>query len=634
MLQKMRTKAQGLGSKVIFGLVIFALAAFGFGGSSFFQSSEQPAATVNGVEVTRFELERAAQQRKESLRAEYGDEFLDLLDTGAISRVVLSELIQRALAKSFASDLGLLASEKQVDEVILNDPAFELAGEFSPDLFRQRVASIGFTPERYREEKGDELRLSALQEAVLDSSFVPSLELRQLAQVSLQTRDIAWLEFDSELYQSQVEVSEEELATAYQLRLAEFMTDTRVDAQYLELRLEDIAGSAEFEPEESSIRAAYDAEVSEFGGAEQRDAAHILLAVDESRSEEQAIEEARSLRERILAGAPFEELARELSDDPGSAAEGGSLGPAGAGVYVPPFEEALWALQEGELSDPVVTQFGVHLIRLDAIIRSDPPSFEERRGAIEQELRGLAALDRFVEIKLEVDDLAFDAQSSLDPLLEKFDLVLQEEMGVTEWAGAGVFTEAALREALFASDVKDSGFNSPLIELGEDLAYVVRASDVHEATQIPFEEVREQLHQEIQGERARELASQAAEAALQALLSGAGASEVAETEQAWQRRDAMRRNESDVPQEVIGAAFELPRPASGQRSMDISSLGDGASVLVVVSGVRDGDTAEIPDSELQSLSDQIGALVRQRELASLYRDLRETADIESELLEE
>ena len=634
MLQKMRTKAQGLGSKVLVGLVIFALAAFGFGSFSFFQPTEQPAATVNGVEVTRFELERAVQQRTEILRAEYGDEFLNRLDTGAISRGVLSELIQRAIAKRFASDLGLLASEKQVDEVILNDPVFELAGEFSPDMFRQWVESIGFTPERYRQEKGDELRLNALQSAVLDSSFVPSLELRQLAQVSLQTRDIAWLDFETELYLSQVDVSEEELATAYQLRVAEFMTDTKVDAQYIELRLEDIAGSAEFEPDESSIRAAYDAEVSELGGAEQRDAVHILLAVDESRSEEQAIEEARSLRERILAGEPFEELARALSDDPGSAAVGGSLGPATVGVYVPPFEEALWALQEGELSDPVVTQFGVHLIRLDAIIRSDPPSFEERRGALEQELRGLAALGRFVEIKLEVDDLAFDAQNSLDPLLGQFDLVLKEEMGVTEWSGGGVFTEAALREALFASDVKDSGFNSPLIEVGEDLAYVVLAHDVHEAAQIPFEEVREQLHQEIQSERARELASQSAESALQALLAGAGASEVAETGQAWQRRDAARRSESNVPQEVMGAAFELPRPASEQRSMDVTTLGDGASVLVVVSGVRDGDTAEIPESELQSLSDQIRALARQRELASLYLDLRETADIESELLVE
>ena len=635
MLQRMRAKTQSFGSKIIVGAIILALSlfGFGFGAGALFDSGDDSVASVNGQEITPLELQRAVQQRKERLRDQYGDEVVDLLDDETLNPIVLSELVQRALLLGYTSDLGLSASTGEVDDTIVSDPAFELAGEFSPELFRQIVASAGFSPETYREEIGDGLRLNAFQQALLDSSFLSKGELRRLAQVSLQTRDLAWLEFDPDSYVAQFEIGEEALTTAYELRLAEFMTDTRIDAQYLEFRLEDMATSIDFEADESSLRAAYEEEISELEETEQRRASHILLSLDDSRSEQQGIEEAIALRDRVLAGESFEDLAQAYSDDPGSAAVGGALGTAGRGVYVAEFEEALWAMQEGEISQPVVTEFGVHIIRLDELSEIEVPSFEARRVELAQELRELAAMDRFAELKIEADDLAFDSQSSLEPLMERFDLTLGEEVGVTELQGGGVFAQPVLREALFAADVRDSGFNSPLIEVGDDVAYVVRASKVHVAEQIPFEEARDQLHQEMRQERATEFAVQAAEEAMAKLLEGAGASQVSDAQGAWQRRDAVRRDEAEIPAPVITTGFELPRPAAGERSMDVVALDAGVSALVVVSGVRDGDTSEVPESELQQIFDEIKAVAREREIGSLYAGLREAADIESPQLD-
>ena len=635
MLQTMRAKAQGMGSKILVGLVIFALSAFGFGfgAASFFQPSDPLAASVNGEDITIAELERRTRIQTENLRAQFGDEYINQLDPAWVSRDVLAALVQKALMTDYLSDMGLAASESRVDQQIVADPTFMLSDQFSAELFRQRTAAQGLTPESYRGEVADFLSIGAFEQALVGSAFVTPGDFRRLVNLALQSRDIAWLAFDPAFFMEQVEIDEETLATAYELRLAEFMTEPRIDAQYVEFRLEDMAALAEFEPDEFMLREAYEAEALEYEVTEQRDASHILLEVSDLRSEAQAITELSAIRERVLAGESFEEFARELSDDPGSASEGGSLGVAGRGVYVEPFEEALWALEAGEISEPIVSEFGVHLIRLNETLRRDPPSFEERRASLESELRRAAARDRFSEIKLRADELAFDAQNSLTPLLEEFDVPLGEIAGVTVGSGEDVFSQPLLREALFNSDVMDSGFNSPLIEVGEDAAYVVRAKAVHVATQIPFEEVREDLRQTIRHNRAAELAAEAADQALMRMLEGEGPSRVALDEQQWERRDGLQRAAQDVPAALLRAAFEMPRPSQGDRSMDVVALEGGAWALVVVSGVEDGDTAEIAQSDLQSLADQMQTRASQRDLASLLAGLREEADIASELIQ-
>ncbi len=634
MLQAMRAKAQGVGSKIVIGLIIFTLSAFGFGSFSFFQARQPLAASVNGEEISRVELERQTQIREQDIRDEFGDEYVDELAPGELSRLVLTNLIRTVLIQDYGADLGLVASATQVDEEIVNQPAFMLDEQFSPEIFRQRALSQGLTPEALRQEIAKSLETTALQSSLLDSAVLTEGEIQHLVELVLERRDIAWLEFQPALFVDQVEVSDEEITTAYELRRAEFMTEARIDAQYMELRLQDLAALEEFAPDEAALREVYDAELAEYTVPEQRDASHILLEVNDERSEADAIAELADIRSRVLAGESFEEIAREVSDDVGTAEAGGSLGAAGRGAYVPAFEDALWALaEEGAFSEPVVSEFGVHLIRLNEILEERVTSFEERREDIESDLRLLAAGDRFSEMKLQADDLAFDAQNSLMPLSEAFDLPLLEVAGVTREAGEQAFAEAALRDALFAADVMDSGFNSPLIEVGEDSAYVLRAAEVYQAEQIPLDEVRADLRTEIELDRAMELASQAARDAKDRMLDGEGAASIALEEQTWEKQDRLQRGGAGVPEPIVRTAFELPRPSEGYRSLDVVSLDDGVSALMVVTRVEDGDTSEFPESEIQGLEDQVRQLASRRDIVSLLADLTDVADIESDLLD-
>ena len=639
MLQTMRAKAQGMGAKIIVWAIIIALSAFGFGfgTTALFQSGDRFAAEVSGEEISLLELDREVQVRMGQMRAEFGDEYVNQLDASLLTQTILSEMVRRKAVESGVSDFGLHTAESKIDETILADPSFALGEAFSADLFRQRVTSAGFTPDAYRRAIGDDLRVSLFQQALLDTAFLTSKDSRVLASLALQQRDLAWLEFQPSEFAGEIEIGDDELATAYSLRQAEFMTEPLIDAQLISFELEDLAASEEFAPGEAALQDAFAAELADYESTEQRDASHILLEVGDARGEQQAMAEIGEIRARIDAGELFEDLASELSDDPGSAGLGGALGSAPRGVYVDAFEAALWNLEVGAYSEPVVTEFGVHLIRLNDKTESSPPAFEERRDALEAELRRIAAADRFAEIKLEADDLAFDAQTSLDPLIEAFDATVEMVEGVSRGQGEGAFSQAALREALFAPDVMDSGFNSPLIEVGEDAAYVVRAQAVYPATEIPFEQVQDEIRADIEFDRGAQMAAEAAEAALAAMLAGAGASEVASSASSgreWQRHDGLGRDatEVEVPGALVGAAFDLPRPRQGERSMDVIALASGGSALLVVSGVRDGDTAEVPESELQGLEDQMSALASQRDLASLYLAMEQAADVESDLL--
>lgn len=633
MLQTMRAKAQGMGSKIVVGIIIFALSAFGFGSFSFFQPSEQFAAEVNGEEISLVDVDRAVQVRMNEMRAQFGDDYVDQLDPSLLTQSVLGELIRLKVVEVAVSDFGLAVAGAKIDEEIIADPTFSLGDEFSSDVFRQRVSSAGFTPESYRQRVGDSLRVNLFQQTLLDSAFLTPRESRQLAGLSLQRRDLAWLEFQPSDFSGDIEIKEDEISTAYTLRQAEFMTEPRIDAEVIAFSLQDLAASDEFAPDETALLEAYEAEVAEFEQTEQRDASHILLEVNDERAEDEAIAEIEALRARIDAGESFEDLATELSDDPGSASVGGSLGPAPRGVYVDAFETALWALDVGEYSAPVVSEFGVHLIRLNSTSESTPPTFDERRADLEDGIRRAAASDRFAELKLEADDLAFDAQTSLDPLAEVFEATIETIEGVTSGQGGGAFVEASLREALFSPDVMDSGFNSPLIEVGDDSAYVVRAGSVHAAAEIPFEDVRDDIRAEIEFDRGSQMATEAAEGALALMLEGAGAGEVASEDAEWQRHDDLGRDDTDISQALLSAAFDLPRPSAGERSMDVIALASGGSALLLVSGVRDGDTAELPDSELMRLEDQLSSLASQRDLATVYLAMEEAADVQSDLLD-
>ena len=439
MLQRMRDGAQTMGAKIMVGIIAFVLTVFGFGAFNLFAVGEPVAVTVNGEDVTEALLGVEMERRRRDILRQMGESAdPSLIDESLLRQSTLGLLVDQTLLRQTAEDLGLAASAERLNRDILRNPEFQVEGTFDEDRFRAVLASSGFSPSSYQDELANNTLIVQLAGSVGDTGAPTDREVREAASLLTQRRDVAWLEFRTEDFATDIEVSEEDIAAYHDYHLDRFMTPERLDVEYVRLSLTDLADGIELTEED--VREAFAAEERDrvvAGDVRRRRGAHILLEVGEDRSEADAITELAALRQELQTGASFEDKARELSEDPGSAANGGDLGLVGRDVFDRAFESALWELEVGELSEPVVTAFGVHLIRLLEIEETAPPTFEEARERLAGEVRRSRAQAAFDERLRQMDEIAFEEPDTLEGVGDALDLPVERVEGVTRGRGDG-----------------------------------------------------------------------------------------------------------------------------------------------------------------------------------------------------
>ena len=621
-LQKMRAGAQGVFAKVLVGLIVFVLAVTGFGAIQLFSGGEPIAATVNGDDISQRLLDLETERQRAVQRGRLGEEVSDaLLDRLIDPRAVLESLIVGTLIEQFAAELGLSVSEATVQSHIRE--SFAGIEGFNDAMYRSWLAGLGHTPSSYHAEQADRLLRTQVSAGITETNFATPRERRRIGRILGQQRDIAYLLFDVESFAAQVEVGEDEIETHYGDFLDDYMTPEQFDFDYVRVLRSTLA--ADIVVEAAEIEQAYQDEIAATPEPRRR-AAHILLEINDERSAEDAIAVLTDVRAAIDAGASFEERAREVSEDP-SAEQGGDLGSLGEGVLPAALESALWSLAPGELSAPVETEFGVHLIKLVGIDEVVVPTLAERTADIEDELRGQEVDRRFGELLREVDELAFEEGDTLAGLEQRYGVPVETLDGVTRSSTAGIFAEAAVREAAFGDEVLVQGFNSAAVATA-DAAVVVRLRQRHPPTERSLDDVREDIRATLALERARRQTEDAAFDALTQLADGATPTELADiTELAWQRADGMERTEASVPAEIRATAFEMAAPAAGERASEIATLADGSRALVVLSNVVLGDYAAMVEAERNALGRTLEQLAANQQTDALVRTLRADASI-------
>ena len=628
----MRAGAQGIAAKVLVGLIVFVLAVFGFGSIGLFSGGEPVAATVNGDDITQRTLDLETSRQQSLYRSQYGDVPDELIETLVNRRVVLERLVDQALIGQSARDMGLSVAPDAVVARIRE--SFAAAGGYDDALYRRRLAELGYTPATFQATRAaDELR-SQLDAAIRDTTFVTVRELRRTTEVQLQSRDIAWLAFDVAALAAGVTVEDAEIEARYGTHLDDYMTDERFDFDYVQLARSRF--EADIEISEEDVELAYRDEVA---GLEEprRRAAHILLETTE-----RGAEEARTLlaaaRQAILAGeVGFEDEARRLSEDPATAEDGGDLGASGKGVFPETFEAALWALEPGELSQPVATEFGVHLIKLLDIETTEVPSLADRRDEIVADLRRGEVERRFDEAKRDMDTIAFEQGDSLTALVDAFGVEIEALDGATRSSGEGPLADRGVRDEWFSDEVVLEGFNSRAVAVGDETIMVARLRVRHPATERPLHEVRDEIRATLAHAQAVELADGAAFDALTALAAGDTPAEVADrVDVQWQTADAVALAGSDVAPEILRTAFEMEAPSPGDRQAEVATMGDGSRALVLLSNVSLGDYSVVAETDRATLAASLGELNAQRDYAALLQTLRldaaiETIDLSTEL---
>ena len=625
----MRDGAQGLGAKIIVGIICFVLVVFGFGAFNFLAENEPRAASVNDDEITVRELEIETQRQKRNLQSRMGDEVSpELIDNLVSQQTVLDSLINRTLLRQTAEDLALVGLAGSYRKELIDTPNFQVDGVFNQSIYRSTLQNLGYSPQSFQSAMETDAQLSQLVEVYQDTAFTTGRELRDAASMLNQTRDVAYMIIDAAMFEDRVGVSETEIADFYEMHTDQFVTEESFDLAYVEFSDHDRRNEIDISIED--VRSAYESAKAASESNDRRRASHILLEVNENRSLVVALEEMSNIRSRVIGGEDFSTLAKELSEDPGSGSAGGDLGVAGRGAFVSDFEDVLWSLATGDVSLPFQTEFGVHLVKLVEIEAVEFPSFEDEQSSMREIILMERAGRLFEERLAAVDKLAFEETDSLQPIADTHALEIKTVEGLTRSEGAGVFASTKVRQRVLEIDVIDNGFNSRPILIEDTHAVVVRLVDRTASKQRSLNEVREQIIAQLKQDKVDEQVLTMVRDTVVRLENEESASDVAARVGAtWVRSDDATRAVDNVPTPILQQAFELAVPGERSRSVGETQLEDGKRAIVLVTNANLGDFGATTEFERLQLTDQLTDFFGQRDFEGLIQTLRSDASIET-----
>ncbi|OAE13159.1 peptidylprolyl isomerase [Pseudomonas simiae] len=621
MLQNIRDNSQGWIAKTIIGIIVALMAFTGI--EAIFQAStnnKQDVAKVNGEEITQTELSQAVDMQRRQLMQQLGKDFdASLLDEKLLREAALKGLIDRKLLLQGAADSKFGFSEAALDQVILQTPEFQVDGKFSPERFDQVIRQLGYSRMQFRQMLSQEMLIGQVRAGIAGSGFVTDAEVLAFARLEKQTRDFATVNIKAD--PAAVKLTDDEVKAHYDQHAKEFMTPDQVVIDYLELKKSSYFDQVTVKDDE--LQAAYQKETANL--AEQRRAAHILIEVNDKTTDAQAKAKIEEIQARLAKGEKFEALAKEFSQDPGSANNGGDLGFAGPGVYDPDFETALYALNKDQVSAPVRTTFGWHLIKLLGVEAPQVPSFASLKDKLTRELKTQQVEQRFVDASKQLEDAAFEASDLAQPASD-LKLTVHTSAPFGREGGEGVAANRAVVTAAFSPEVLDEGANSTAIELDPETIIVLRAKEHLKPTQLPLESVSAAIRKQMTKERASAAAKAHADELIASLRDGKTPLNQAIDGQAWKVTAAATRSQEAIDPAVLQALFRMPKPASKDKpTFTTVTLADGSLVIVRLNAVN--EAAAPTDEEKAQYRRFLASRIGQQDFAAYRKQLETKADI-------
>ncbi|MBC3779603.1 SurA N-terminal domain-containing protein [Pseudomonas sp. SWRI99] len=620
MLQNIRDNSQGWIAKTIIGVIVALMALTGF--DAIFQATTHTneAAKVNGEEISQNELSQAVDMQRRQLMQQLGKDFdASLLDEKMLRESALKGLIDRKLLLQGAEQSKFAFSEAALDQVILQTPEFQVDGKFSSERFDQVIRQLGYNRMQFRQMLAQEMLIGQLRAGVAGSGFVTDAEVLAFARLEKQTRDFATLTVKAD--PAAVKLTDDEVKAYYDEHAKEFMTPDQVVIDYLELKKSSFFDQVAVKDED--LQAAYQKEIANL--SEQRRAAHILIEVNDKTTEAQAKAKIDEVQARLAKGEKFEALAKEFSQDPGSANNGGDLGYAGPGVYDPAFEKALYSLSKDQVSEPVRTDFGYHLIKLLGVEAPEVPTLASLKDKLTRELKAAQVEQRFVEATKQLEDSAFEASDLAQPAAD-LKLTVHTSKPFGREGGEGVAANRAVVTAAFSPEVIDEGANSTAIELDPETVIVLRAKEHLKPAQLPLESVSAAIRAQLTKEHASAAAKTRAEKLIADLRDGKAPLDKAIDGQSWKVTEAATRGQEGVEPAVLQALFRMPKPASKDKpTFSNVTLPDGSLMIVRLNGVN--EAAAPTDEEKAQYRRFLASREGQQDFAAYRKQLESQADI-------
>ncbi|MDX1459686.1 MAG: SurA N-terminal domain-containing protein [Xanthomonadales bacterium] len=629
-LQSIRERLSGIMAFFILGILIIPFAFVGV--SSYFSSgTENLVARVNDTDITLNEFQQSFSGYRNRMRSLMGASFDPVAFESLVERRRhLDAMIDRELLTQAVARIGLDVDDRRLAQEIRELPAFQLDGQFSQEVYLNRLAGQGLSVSEFENQMRTQFIMDQLPSGLLASSFATRGELERFVRLQEQERSFRSVMVDPIYDEPPYEPSEDEVVAWYESKPERFQSEEQVVIEYLELDAVDIDTGTD--PDDEFLRARFEDQKGRFISPEQRQVSHILIEVSATADEaviETARQEAEAIAQRARAGEDFAELARTESDDIGSSDAGGDLGWLEPGIMPGPFEDAMYALTaDNPISDPVQTSFGWHVIQLRDVQESSGMSFEEARTVLIEEYRQEEAEREFLDKADVLIDLIYEDPTTLEAAALDLGLEVQTEGPFSRAGGEGIAGNPEVVTAAFSDLVKLQGSASDPIDLGDNHLVVIRLREHLPAALQPLDAVREQVVQQIRDERASQRARELSEQILASVAEGATLEDAAaEHGLEVQASDGIKRR-SFVPDTVlVGQVFDLPAPETESAERAVLETSTGFAVVELTS-VKDGSLDDPSQPGGGQFRRQIANAVASVEARGFMEQLRERAVVE------
>ena len=493
-------------SKIMMGilvvLIIPSFVLFGMEGYTRLNEQVTAVATVDGEKITQQQWDAAHQREVDRIRAQVPGMDPKLLDSSDARKATLERLVNDKVVSAAARQLRLVTSDARLARELQQDPA--IAGLRGPDgrldmdRYRQLLTAQGMSPEMFEANVRADLSNRQVLQGIQGSALAGHSQTDAALNAYFQRREVQLQIYKTADYLSKVQVTEESLAAFYKAHPDRFRSIESADIEYVVLDVAAVEKTIQLP--EQDLKSYYEQNLQKLAGQEQRRASHILItaAKDAPATERQkAREKAQGLLETVRKKPDtFASLARTHSQDPGSASRGGDLEFFGRGAMVKPFEDAVFGLQKGQISDVVESDFGYHIIALTDIKAPKAESFETMRPRLESELRKQQAQRKVAELAETFSNTVYEQSDSLKPVADKLRLSVQQANGITRQPAqgvSGVLGNARLLQALFSDDAIAKRRNTEAVEVAPNTLVSARIVAHRPAAVRPLGDVRDQV---------------------------------------------------------------------------------------------------------------------------------------------
>ena len=628
MLSAIREKATGWIAWIIVILISIPFALWGV--NSYFEGATQIViAVANGVEIEQSDYQRAlAQKQRQLVQLAGRDLGTEYLDSPVFKRQVVDSMIDEALAREFSRDRGFRISDNQLNRFIRTTEAFHTNGQFDNERYERLIGNAGLSVQGFQAQQRQQLTTDQMRISLAETAFVSQTELNYALKLLNQKRSAVYAILLLEHFLEGVKITDEDISNEFDAKRAVYFEPPQARVAYVELSVARLAAAIKID--DSAVKKHYDDAPRRYSKPGSRSASHILLPLVPGAAAEEAVRaKAARLVSEARGGADFAELARTYSKDAGSATRGGDLGVIQKGAMVPPFEKAVFALSAGEISEPVKTEFGYHVIKVTRVSKTEAIPFEEVREDIAAALRRRGGEAEFVQLAEQLGNIAFEQPDSLEPLTDQLGLAIQTSDWFSGAMGTGIAANPKVRKAAFSDEVLVDGLNSGVIEIDPDTLIVFRKLEHRERRPMLLEEVSDQIKTTLENRQAMLALEQAGNAILTALTDGTPWAELLGRYGLVEASLPAAVEEITDPQEqaIAVKVFAAPHPGAGAPVFGGGQISPEVFAIYRLDAVTMGDPSAVDQEEREQVRTAI--LRRQGDLLfdGFRADLRKAADV-------